>query len=59
MSPGTLTDAAYLEAREPAYLMAIATAGELYGVGLIDLSPANSRPPNTGTATACRRWRMR
>jgi DNA mismatch repair protein MutS len=38
VSPGTLTDAAYLEAREPAYLMAIATAGELYGVGLIDLS---------------------
>ena len=38
VSPGTLTDAAYLEAREPAYLMSIATAGELYGVGLIDLS---------------------
>ena len=38
VSPGTLTDAAYLDAREPAYLMSIATAGELYGVGLIDLS---------------------
>src|SRR5688500_9754782 len=38
VSPGTLTDASYLEAREPAYLMSIATAGELYGVGLIDLS---------------------
>jgi DNA mismatch repair protein MutS len=38
VSPGTLTDSAYLEAREPAYLMSIATAGELYGVGLIDLS---------------------
>ena len=38
VSPGTLTDAAYLEAREPAYLMSIAAAGELYGVGLIDLS---------------------
>ncbi|HVG69297.1 MAG TPA: DNA mismatch repair protein MutS [Vicinamibacterales bacterium] len=38
VSPGTLTDAAYLEAREPAYLMSIATAGEIYGVGLIDLS---------------------
>jgi DNA mismatch repair protein MutS len=38
VSPGTLTDAAYLEAREPAYLMAIAAAGELYGVALIDLS---------------------
>ena len=38
VSPGTLTDAAYLEAREPAYLMSIATAGDLYGVGLIDLS---------------------
>ena len=42
VSPGTLTDANYLEAREPAYLMAIvATAGEnggVYGVALIDLS---------------------
>jgi DNA mismatch repair protein MutS len=38
VSPGTLTDAAYLDAREPAYLMSIADAGELYGVGLIDLS---------------------
>ncbi len=38
VSPGTLTDAAYLDAREPAYLMAIADAGDIYGVGLIDLS---------------------
>ena len=38
VSPGTLTDASYLEAREPAYLMSIATAGDLFGVGLIDLS---------------------
>src|SRR4029450_11243091 len=39
-SPGTLTDASYLEAREPAYLMAIArnTGSDLYGVGLVDLS---------------------
>ena len=38
VSPGTLTDASYLEAREPAYLMSIAPAGDSYGVGLIDLS---------------------
>lgn len=38
VSPGTLTDAAYLEAREPAYLMSIAAVGDLFGVGLIDLS---------------------
>src|SRR5215213_943335 len=38
VSPGTLTDAAYLEAREPAYLMSIAASGDLYGVALIDLS---------------------
>ena len=38
VSPGTLTDASYLDAREPAYLMSIAAAGDLYGVGLIDLS---------------------
>ncbi len=44
VSPGTLTDASYLDAREPAFLMSIvATAdaagrGATYGVGLIDLS---------------------
>ncbi|MBP1635462.1 MAG: mismatch repair protein mutS [Acidobacteria bacterium] len=44
VSPGTLTDAAYLEAREPAFLMALAPnfsgAGRLAAVGaaLIDLS---------------------
>jgi DNA mismatch repair protein MutS len=38
VSPGTLTDAAYLEAREPAYLMSITASGDLYGVALIDLS---------------------
>ena len=39
VSPGTLTDAAYLEAREPAFLMAVVpgpAAG--FGVALIDLS---------------------
>jgi len=41
VSPGTLTDASYLDAREPAFLMAIATSGprgDLYGAALIDLS---------------------
>jgi DNA mismatch repair protein MutS len=44
VSPGTLTDSAYLEAKEPAFLMAIvATAGTSgrasdYGVALIDIS---------------------
>jgi DNA mismatch repair protein MutS len=44
VSPGTLTDAAYLDAREPAFLMAIvATTGVPgrpadYGVALVDLS---------------------
>src|SRR5688500_5769962 len=37
VSPGTLTDANYLEAREPAYLMSI-VGGETLGVALIDLS---------------------
>src|SRR5213082_3044637 len=37
VSPGTLTDASYLEAREPAFLMAIAPA-ETIGVALLDLS---------------------
>ena len=39
VSPGTLTDAAYLDAREPAFLMAIAAAGAgRLGVALLDVS---------------------
>jgi DNA mismatch repair protein MutS len=46
VSPGTLTDAKYLEAREPAYLMAIVSAAtergrksdETIGVALLDLT---------------------
>src|SRR4030095_1388680 len=40
VSPGTLTDAGYLDARAPAYLMAIApnTRVGVFGVGLVDLS---------------------
>ena len=40
VSPGTLTDAGYLEAREPAFLMALAAAhpGPGFGVALLDLS---------------------
>jgi DNA mismatch repair protein MutS len=49
VSPGTLTDAAYLDAREPAFLMAIlagatsapsatSATGALYGVALVDIS---------------------
>ena len=39
VSPGTLTDAGYLEAREPAFLMALAAPGaDRVGVALLDLS---------------------
>src|SRR5204862_6254706 len=41
VSPGTLTDANFLDAREPAFLMAIAPAngtGHAVGVALLDLS---------------------
>src|SRR5258707_12218431 len=41
VSPGTLTDASYLEAREPAFIMSIVATGkvkDLFGVALIDLS---------------------
>jgi DNA mismatch repair protein MutS len=38
VSPGTLTDATYLEAREPAFLMSIVENGDVLGVALIDLS---------------------
>jgi DNA mismatch repair protein MutS len=45
VSPGTLTDTAYLDAKEPAFLMAILNAhgaqgaqGAIYGVALVDVS---------------------
>ena len=40
VSPGTLTDAGYLDAREPAFLMAIGpvSPGPGYGAALLDLS---------------------
>lgn len=38
VSPGTLTDANYLEAREPAYLMAIVDDKNVFGAALLDLS---------------------
>jgi DNA mismatch repair protein MutS len=39
VSPGTLTDAGYLDAREPAFLMAVAPAPNAgFGVALMDLS---------------------
>ncbi len=40
VSPGTLTDAGYLDAREPAFLMGIcpASATASYGVALLDVS---------------------
>src|SRR5881409_1167344 len=38
VSPGTLTDAKYLDAREPAFLMSIVTAQARVGVALLDLS---------------------
>jgi DNA mismatch repair protein MutS len=43
VSPGTLTDANYLDAREPAYLMAIVSAGPLRGTRPTD----ESRPGRT------------
>jgi DNA mismatch repair protein MutS len=38
VSPGTLTDASVLDAREPAFIMAISPAAPQYGVALLDLS---------------------
>ncbi len=38
VSPGTLTDANYLDAREPAFLMAVAPGKDTVGVALLDLS---------------------
>ena len=38
VSPGTLTDAEYLEAKEPAFLMAFAWGETAHGLALVDLS---------------------
>ncbi len=38
VSPGTLTDATYLDAREPAFIMAIAPHATVVGAALLDLS---------------------
>ena len=39
VSPGTLTDASYLEAKEPAFLMSVMAVRDLgFGVALVDLS---------------------
>ena len=38
ISPGTLLDAGYLEAREPCFLLSIVAPSDRLGVGLIDLS---------------------
>src|SRR5437763_6585048 len=38
VSPGTLTDSNYLDAREPAFIMAVAPGKDVIGVALLDLS---------------------
>src|SRR5881409_1478821 len=38
VSPGTLTDASYLDAREPAFLMSVVEVRGTIGVALLDLS---------------------
>jgi DNA mismatch repair protein MutS len=38
ISPGTLTDSNYLDAREPAFLMSVAPGARAIGVALLDLS---------------------
>ncbi len=38
VSPGTLTDAQYLDAREPAFVLAVHDTGGVWGAALLDLS---------------------
>ena len=53
VSPGTLLDAGYLEAREPAFLMAVASSSDTVGVAVIDVTTGEfSAAEYTGTA----RW---
>ena len=58
VSPGTLTDAGYLEAREPAFLMAIAPAAERQASAWpCSMSrPASSRRRSITAPMDARRW---
>jgi DNA mismatch repair protein MutS len=38
VSPGTLTDATYLDARQPSFMMSIVKASDRFGVAIIDIS---------------------
>ena len=55
LSPGTLTDAGYLDAREPAFLMALAPATTVPTAATArrcsTCRPANSRPPSIAGRT--------
>ncbi len=57
VSPGTLTDASYLDAREPAFLLALAPGtGDLPRAWRCSTPrPASSWPPSTPAPTAGRR----
>ena len=63
VSPGTLTDADYLDAREPAFLMAVAarrrSRPDASASRCSTSRPASSRRPSTRAPTACRRWPTR
>ena len=56
VSPGTLTDTNYLDAREPAYLMAVFPADGAFGAALLDLSTGDFLRPNTTARTAGPHW---
>src|SRR6516225_4489297 len=52
VSPGTLTDATVLDAREPAFLMAVSPIQTTYGVALLDLSTGEFTAAEYGGADA-------
>ena len=58
VSPGTLTDVGYLDAREPAFLMALVPSSDAPAmVSRSSISrPANSRPPSISARMRSRRW---
>jgi DNA mismatch repair protein MutS len=65
VSPGTFTDVAYLDAREPAFLMALAPSvardGQFSVVGghFSTCRPESSPRPSIAAPTDCRRFRTR
>jgi DNA mismatch repair ATPase MutS len=56
VSPGTLTDATYLDAREPSFMMSIVKGADRVGAAIIDISTGEFTAAEYRGRTRSRRW---